>query len=206
MKRDPKARPKIGRPSSAAAESHAAIMDAVYALLQEGSAKDLSMEAIAKKAKVGKPTLYKWWPSKAALIMAMFHERLVVDVKAPPAAATAEAALRTTMRRLIKGLNGLFGKVLADLITEGQSDPAVLRDLFEGHIKVRQAADIAAIERGKEKGELATDANADLVINAIFGSLVYRLLLRLPITEKYGDELIDTVLRGIQPRNQGLAL
>jgi len=201
MKRDPKTRPKIGRPSSTAAESHAAIMDAVYALLQEGSAKDLSMEAIAKKAKVGKPTLYKWWPSKAALIMAMFHERIVADAKTPPAATTAEAALRTAMRRLVKGLNGLFGKVLADLITEGQSDPEVLRDLFEGHIKVRQAADVAAIERGKEKGELATDTNADLVVNAIFGSLIYRRLLRLPITEKYGDELIDTVLRGIQPRN-----
>ncbi len=200
MKRDPK-RPKIGRPASTAAESHAAIMDAVHALLQKIPAKDLTMEAVAKKAKVGKPTLYKWWPSKAALIMAMFHERIVVDVVAAPADTTAEAALRTTMRRLIKGLNGLFGKVLADLIAEGQSDPAVLRDLLEGHIKVKQAADIAAIVRGKETGELAADTNPDLLINATFGSLIYRLLLRLPITEKYGDELIDTVLRGVLPRN-----
>ena len=191
---------KIGRPASTAAESHAAIMDAVYALLQEGSAKDFSMEAVAKRARVSKPTLYKWWPSKAALIMAMFHERLVVDPKAPPAATTAEAALRTTMRRLIKGFNGLFGKVLADLIAEGQSDQAVLRDLYEGHLKVRQAANIAEIERAKITGEFAADTNPDLVINAVFGALIYRLLLRLPITEKYGDELIDTVLGGIRPR------
>lgn len=200
MGRNSAAPKKIGRPAGTAAESHAAIMDAVYALLQEGSAKDLSMEAVAKKAKVGKPTLYKWWPSKAALIMAMFHERLVVDAKAPPAAPTAEAALRTTMRRLIKGFNGVFGKVLADLIAEGQSDPTVLRDLYEGHLKVRQAANIAEIERAKVTGEFAADTNPDLVINAVFGSLIYRLLLRLPITEKYGDELIETVLRGIRPR------
>ena len=83
----------MGRPPGAAAESHAAIMDAVYALLQEGPAKELSMEAVAKRAGVGKPTLYKWWPSKAALIMAMFHERIAGAVKAPATAATAEEAL-----------------------------------------------------------------------------------------------------------------
>ena len=102
---------------------------------------------------------------------------------------------------LARGHDRRTGKVLADLISEGQSDPAVLRDLFEGYIKARQATDISAIERGKETGELAADTNADLVINALFGSLIYRLLLRLPMSEKFGDELIDTVLRGILPRN-----
>ena len=53
------ARTRTGRPPAAAAESHAAIMDAVYALLQEGPARDLTMEAVARRAGVGKPTLYK---------------------------------------------------------------------------------------------------------------------------------------------------
>ena len=59
-----------------AAESHAAILDAVYELLQERSVRDLTMEAVAKRAGVGKPTLYKWWPTKAALVLAMFRERI----------------------------------------------------------------------------------------------------------------------------------
>src|ERR1700761_5695038 len=117
---------RMGRPPGAAAESHAAIMDAVLAMLQEGPVRDLTMEAVAKRAGVGKATLYKWWPSKAALIMAMFHERVAVGrMSAKAAATTAEEALRATMHRLIGGLNGLFGKVLADLIAEGQSDPAL---------------------------------------------------------------------------------
>src|ERR1039457_4608379 len=107
-------------------------MDAVYEFLKERPARDLTMEAVAKRANVGKPTLYKWWPSKAALIMAMFHERLVGKLEGP-VAATADEALRTKMRRLIVEINGLFGKVMADLIAEGQSDPAVLRELYEGH-------------------------------------------------------------------------
>ena len=48
-----------GRPPSVAAENHAAILDAVYALLREQSVRDLTMEAVAQRAGVGKPTLYK---------------------------------------------------------------------------------------------------------------------------------------------------
>ena len=80
-----------GRPPSEAAESHAAILDAVYELLQEGSVRDLTMEAVAKRAKVGRPTLYKWWPSKSALVFAMFHERL--DPRKCIGLAVATAAL-----------------------------------------------------------------------------------------------------------------
>src|ERR1700685_881235 len=145
-----------GRPRSHAAESHAAIMDAVYELLQKRPASDLTMEAVATRAKVGKPTLYKWWPSKAALIMAMFHERLAAKLEVSPA-ATAEQAIRAKMRHLIGEFNGLFGKVMADLIAEGQRDPGILQELYERHISLRRASTVADIERGKASGELVPD-------------------------------------------------
>ena len=50
-----------GRPPSEMAASHSAIMDAVYTLLQKKSVRDLTIEEVAKRARVGKPTLYKWW-------------------------------------------------------------------------------------------------------------------------------------------------
>src|ERR1700761_2990332 len=108
----PKIAPKAarrGRPPSDAAQSHAAILEAVYELLQEGSVRDLTMEAVAKRAKVGKPTLYKWWPSKSALVLAMFHERIAAHAeKSPP--GTAEEVIRGKVRGLIREFNGLFGK------------------------------------------------------------------------------------------------
>ena len=67
-------------------------MDAVYELLQETCARYLTMEVVAKRTNVGRPTLYKWWPSKAALLMAMFHERLA-EKPGKPSSATMEAAL-----------------------------------------------------------------------------------------------------------------
>jgi AcrR family transcriptional regulator len=192
----------LGRPRSDAAVSHAAIMDAVYELLQEMPARDLTMEAVAKRANVGKPTLYKWWPSKAALIMAMFSEKFAGQVETP-AAATAEEAIRTKMRRLITGGKGLFGKVMADLIAEGQSDPAILQELYERHIRVRRASTVEDIERGKATGEFSAGTDAELLVDAIFAPVYYRLLLRFaPLTEKYGNDLIDQVLLGVRKKSK----
>jgi AcrR family transcriptional regulator len=189
---------RLGRPPSDAAASHAAIMDAVFELLKEKPASQLTMEAVAKRAKVGKPTLYKWWPSKAALIMAMFHERLAGKLIVPHT-ATVEESIRVKALHLIKEFNGLFGKVMADLIAEGQGDPSILRELFESHISMRRASAVADVEHAKAKGELAPDVDAELLIDAIFGPIYYGLLLRhTPLTEKYGNDLIDQVFQGVR--------
>jgi AcrR family transcriptional regulator len=183
-----------GRPPREAAAAHAAILDAVYELLKETSARDLTMEAVAKRAKVGKPTLYKWWPTKAALVLAMFHERIAG--RAPvPETATVEESIRLKTRHLIQEFNGLFGKVMADLIAEGQSEPDLLRDLSQQHMAPRRAATAADIERAKANGEFLPAMDTALVIDAIFGPIYFRLLMRQqPLTEAYGDALIDQVL------------
>jgi len=189
---------RIGRPPSKTAGSHAAIMDAVYALLQETSVRDLTMEAIAKRAGVGKPTLYKWWPTKAALVFAMFHERLAGEPTVTKA-RTAEATIRERARRLVAALNGLFGKVMAELIAEGQSDPAVLRELYEQHIDPRLAAALIDVERGKANGEIVRNADAEVLLEEIFGAIYYRMLFRSgPLTEEYADRVVDQVFRGLR--------
>ena len=185
---------RVGRPRGETAESHKVILDAVHDLLQAMSVRDLTMDAIAKRSGVGKPTLYKWWPSKAALVFSMFHERLATEGSAPDV-ATVEAVIRARMKHLIAAFNGLFGKVMAELIAEGQSDPALLRELYDRHIEPRRAATVADLERGKANGEIAPDADPELLVDAIFGPTYYRLLLgRIPLTEEYGNDLIDQVL------------
>jgi AcrR family transcriptional regulator len=178
-------------------------MDAVYELLKEKPARDLTMDAVAKRAKVGKPTLYKWWPSKAALILTMFHERLDATLEAPKT-GTAEKALRARMKHLIFECNGLFGKVMADLIAEGQGDASILKDLYEKHIRVRRASTTADIERGIASGELSADTDPELLMDAVFAPVYLRLLLRFePLTEAYGTQLIDQALRGVRSRKKG---
>ena len=171
-------------------------MDAVHGLLQEKSVRDLTMEEVAKRAGVGKPTLYKWWPTKASLVLTMFQERIAGRLDAP-AAATTEEFLRGRVRNVIREFNGLFGKVVADLIAEGQSEPEILRELQARHLGPRRAASVAEVEKAKAAGELSGDVDAGLLIDSIFGSIYFRLLVRhAPLTEQFGQELVDQVLRG----------
>ncbi len=176
-------------------------MDAVYALLQEKAVRDMTMEEVAKRAKVGKPTLYKWWPTKATLVLAMLCERMAPNLE-KPTVLTAEESLRFRARRLIDAFNGPFGKIVAGLIAEGQSEPAVLQEFFDRWVKPRRNATIADIERGKNSGEMRSESEPDLLNDAIFGAIYYRMLLRsAPLTRRFGEELVEQVLRGHRSGN-----
>jgi AcrR family transcriptional regulator len=189
---------RIGRPRREAASAHAAIMDAVYGLLKESSVRELTMEAIAKRAGVGKPTLYKWWPTKASLVFAMFHERLArnPDSQSFP---TIEAFMRHRLHRLVDEFHDEFGKVIAELIAEGQSDPGVLQELYEGHIGSRRAHAIEELEKGCARGELKPDTNLDILVDQIFGPIYYRMLLRIePVDHEFADTHLDQILSGVR--------
>lgn len=184
-----------GRPPSEMAASHAAIMDAVYAVLQKKSVRDLTMEEVARRAKVGKPTLYKWWPTKATLVLAMLCERMAPNLE-KPTVLTAEESLRLRVRRLIDAFNGPFGKIVAGLIAEGQSEPAILKEFFDRWVSPRRTATIADLHRGKNAGELRSETEPELLNDAIFGAIYYRLLLHSgPLTRRFGQELVEQVLR-----------
>src|SRR6202034_4851927 len=130
MKKEPLPAVRKGRPPSEMAASHAVIMDAVYTLLQEKSVRDLTIEEVAKRAGVGKPTLYKWWPTKATLVLAMLCERMAPKLE-KPTVLTAEQSLRFRVGSLINAFNGPFGKIVAGLIAEGQSKPAIRQAFFD---------------------------------------------------------------------------
>ena len=201
MKKNVRRAPRKGRPPSDRATSHAVIMDAVYSLLQKKSVRDLTMEEVAKRAKVGKPTLYKWWSTKAALVLAMLCERMAPNLE-KPSDLTAEESLKFRVRTLIDAFGGPFGKIVAGLIAEGQSEPAIRQAFFDRWVSPRRAATIADLERGKNTGELQSDTEPDLLNDAIFGAIYYRFLLGLtPFSKRFGEELVEQAIRGNRAGN-----
>src|ERR1700758_2426398 len=201
MKKNMRRAPRKGRPPSDRATSHAVIMDAVYSLLQKKSVRDLTMEEVAKRAKVGKPTLYKWWSTKAALVLAMLCERMAPNLE-KPSDLTAEESLQFRVRTLIEAFVGPFGKIVAGLIAEGQSEPAIRQAFFDRWVSPRRAATIADLERGKNTGELRSDTEPDLLNDAIFGAIYYRFLLGLtPFSKRFGEQLVEQAIRGNRAGN-----
>lgn len=183
-----------GRPRSAAAASHEAILDAVYEILHEKSVRDLTLEEVARRAQVGKPTLYKWWPSKAALVMDMFEERIVGGLSVP-SEKTAEETIRAQVTEMIRVLNGFFGKVAAEIIAEGQSEPGVLQEYRDRYLCHRRAFTTEVIEKAKASGEFTKEIDPALLIDMIYGPIYYRLLVRhQKLDQSFGDDLVDHLM------------
>ena len=103
---------------------------------------------------------------------------------------------------MIDAFNGPFGKIVAGLIAEGQSEPAVLQEFFERWVSPRRNATIADLQRRKDAGELGSDTEPELLNDAIFGAIYYRMLLRLgPLTSRFGEELVEQVILGHRSGN-----
>jgi AcrR family transcriptional regulator len=187
-----------GRPRSTSAASHDAILDAVYDILQEKSVRDLTIEEVARRAQVGKPTIYKWWASKATLVLDMIEERMV-EAQSAPTPHTAEELIRTQVTELIQLLNGFFGKVAAGIIAEGQSDPEVLEAYRERYLRRRRALTKSKIEQAQANGEFAAQIDADLLIDMIYGPIYYRFLIKhQTLDQEFANALVDHILASLK--------
>lgn len=163
---------KPGRPRSEKARK--AILDAARKLLAQMSMNELSIEAIAKKAKVGKTTIYRWWPSKAAVAMEAFLEQPGIQNIVPTTATAAEAVERQ-LESLVRQLRGQNGRIIAGIIAESQSDSAVLDLMYERFLKDRVGILYEAVERGQKNGEFRT-IDLDIAVDQLLGPLFLRIL------------------------------
>jgi hypothetical protein len=124
----------------------------------------------------------------------MFKERVVPHFPVN-STATAEEAIRQQAKELVRLLNGTFGKVSAQIIAEGQSDPTVIADYRENYVRMRRNLTIPVIERGYASGEFKRRVEPHLLIDMIYGPIYYRLLVRyLPLDQQFIDDLLDHVL------------
>ena len=169
-------------------------MDAVYEILQEKPLSALTMEEIARRAGVGKPTLYKWWPSKSAIVIDMFTERIVPSMEVPDGPC-GEEVIRAQVRVTLGLLGGFFGKVSAEIIAEGQCDGEVLREYVERYVRHRRAMTVERIARAQASGEFKREIDPQVLIDMIYGPIYYRLLVKhQPLDQRFGEELLDHIM------------
>jgi AcrR family transcriptional regulator len=191
----PRRRP--GRPRSEAARR--AILDATNRLLDTIPVRDLTIEAIAREAGVGKPTIYRWWPSKNAVVIDAAFGAVAKRIEYPE----LDSAVESLAQQVSAGaavLRSRTGRVLAEILAEGQSDPDTLASFNERVLDVRRADARAVIERGQQSGEIAPEVDVEVAIDLIWGPLYYRLLAgHAPPDERFAAETVAWALRGLSP-------
>lgn len=170
---DNESKGQAGRPRSA--ESRRAILDATKRLLMRSSLPALSIESIARKAGVGKTTIYRWWPHKAAIAMEAFLEQ-PGSQNVIPGTTDPVAAVTHQIESLIRQLRGQNGRIIAGIIAESQADATVLDLLYEKFLKERLDNLYRNIETGKTSGAFNPNLQTDIAIDMILGPLFLRVL------------------------------
>ncbi|MEM7760351.1 MAG: TetR/AcrR family transcriptional regulator [Cyanobacteria bacterium P01_A01_bin.40] len=185
-----------GRPRSP--ETRAKILKAAYEMLIEVGFMDLTIEGVAAKAEVGKPTIYRRWKTKAALAMDAFLEGVNPEITFPNQGSVRED-FRKQIRKVVKLMNSPRGEVLASVIGCGQANQELIAAFRENWLLPRREDAKRIFQRGVERGELQEGMDIEVAIDALYSPLFYRLLLKhQPLTDQFVDQLLDVVFKGLE--------
>ena len=179
--------------------SHEAILQATVELLEEVGYVRMSIEGIARRAGVGKQTIYRWWSSKAALVMEAYTT--VVANKFPlPNTGKVQEDLETIFCPLFKVLNTTTaGVALAGIMTEAQNNPELAQAFRDQFVASRRTTIKKILSSGIKRGELREDIDLECAVDSFYGAMWYRLLLgHAPLDEDFAQILIAQLLQGIQ--------
>ncbi|MCC3316585.1 TetR/AcrR family transcriptional regulator [Nocardia africana] len=187
-------------------KSRQAILAATRALLSEVGYRKVSIEAIAARAGVGKQTIYRWWPSKGAVIFESFLDLSESDGQgiSLPDTGDIEADLKLVMRATVAEFADTeFEKPVRALNTEIINDPELAAQYDR---QLRRPVDDAKKERlrsAQAAGQVRADADLDLMLEMLYAPLYQRWLLRYgPLDDAYADALVELTLRAFGPESR----
>jgi AcrR family transcriptional regulator len=180
-----------------------AILTAALDLVGEVGYAKLSIERIAAAAGVGKQTIYRWWPSKGALLFDAFLTLTTDDqAGALPDTGDLAADLKLVLRATVAELNDpRHDQPMRALHTEIVHDPALAADYAKRLDEPLRELKKDRLRAAQRAGQVAENIDLDAAIDILFGPILNRWLQRTgPLTPEYADHVVDTALHGLQPR------
>lgn len=151
-----------------------AILAAAIDLIKKDAVQSITIEAIARSAGVSKATIYRWWDSKASLVIDAFLEHHVIHTPLRRDVHPAEA-LVCHWRSLAEQYSDWPGRIVAQILAEGQSDPAVLREFRERFHYGRRAV-VSEVANLLVANGAAGGMPTELLMDMFYGPIYMRLL------------------------------
>ncbi|MBN9332380.1 TetR/AcrR family transcriptional regulator [Devosia sp.] len=191
---DETARRSIGARRNPASQE--AILDAAEAILNEEGIAGFSIEAVARRARAGKPTIYRWWPNRTTLMLDVYKRFKIT--REFPDTGTLRGDLIAFLENQLLGFwkDRLCGTVYRAVIAEAQHDPDAAAALFAYQAERKKVA-LDMVDRAKARGEVDEAVNGELIIDMIVSFAWHQLLLdRVDEAIKVIDGVVDGVLMG----------
>lgn len=173
------------------------VLAAVDQILQADGYARLTMERVAAESGVAKTTLYRRWPTKAALCMELYLEIAGRELRVPDTGDLASDLKVITNAVVRLQTRTVAGPAFLGLIAEAQVNPDSRGAFIAEFAKRRREVTRTVLKRAEERGELDADADIDLVIDALGGAVTFRLMQRhAPLTKRFTDALVELLLHG----------
>jgi AcrR family transcriptional regulator len=191
-----------GRPRSENARQ--AILRSTLRLLRRTGFDQLTIEAIAADARVGKATVYRWWPSKGALVVDAFASSTKDELHFPDSGSVYRDVSQQ-LNQWLGVLRSPRGRIVRAIIGAGQSDPDLLVEFRKRLLRPRREEAYETLRRGIVRGELQPDLDLDLALDMLYGAIYMRFLIRHDeLTEEYVRDVLRIVLEGAGAQRNGM--
>jgi AcrR family transcriptional regulator len=183
-----------GRPRSES--SRTAILAAAYSFLQDLPVASISPLHIARKAGVSSATVYRWWPTKEALLLDAFLNKANHDLVLRSEGAPLER-LKEYILQVGRFFTGESGIVAARLLTAIQENPILRKEFLERVYLPREKEFRAVVKEAIRLRQLPAAMEVSTFLDSVVGPLLARLLLHHEqIDEAFVISVFDRVVAG----------
>src|SRR5947209_18259547 len=164
------------------------ILDAAWRLLLEEGYARMSIARVAEEARVGRPAIYRRYRDKAELVAAVLADKQSRTQPIDTGSARDDliAHLEFARRRFVIELAGT-------MIVEGRKHPELLDGFRRGMLQPRVGDIVAALERGKERGEVRGDLDSEVAVHALLGAFMYHRIAAGPPKKGWSEHVVDTL-------------
>jgi AcrR family transcriptional regulator len=183
------------------ADTRARVLAAAGRILRDEGYARLTMERVAAESGAAKTTVYRRWPSKAALCMDLYLEVAGRELQAPDTGTVAGdlKQIADTVARI--QTRTVAGPAFVGLIAEAQVNPETRADFLAEFAERRREVTRSVLRRAVARGEVRAGTDVDLVIDVLGGAMTFRLLQgHAPLDARFTDALVRLVLTGCAVR------
>ena len=186
-----------GRPRSEAARK--ATLEAAAQLMLEVGPGAVSMDAVAERAGVSKATIYRWWPSKERLALDAVYETWAEVQRQLPDTGSLRGDLLALIRPWVRLLASRpFGRVMAALLVQVQSDPEFAEEYRARFVEPRRDQAREVFARAIARGEIPADTQVEVALDLLYGPVYHRLLHgHRPLNDRFARELVGGVVAAV---------
>lgn len=172
-----------------------AIFEATLALVAERGYDGLTIEGVADQSGVNKTTIYRWWPSKAALLGAALVEAELLEFDPPDT-----GSLRGDLVAMVETIGRLLSEPPTREVAVAALGAAVRHPELDARrfFTDRFAREQEIFERAVRRGELDPGTDPMLIVDLLGGAVWIRAVFRgLPIKDGFAHEAVSAVLDGV---------